>query len=861
MQQQLEKELGPDRAIEIETDDEENEAERVCNDLEYDTESDITGPCRGGLSSDCLDQDASTFWPQSYRRSMDMYTSMTPPSISYLKDNSFLASADKRLQTLDTESSLVEPLVSSTSVDRDFPSLIPVKVSTICELTRSVSELPPTNQCSYTQSLLNAINALCGIGILSTPYALREGGWFSILILFILGTITCYTGILLKRCLESSPHLQTYPDIGQAAFGLHGRICIAAVLYVELYSSCVEFLIMMSDNLAASFPNAQMDVAGIHLNSYQVCAIASTLVILPTVWLRNLSLLSFVSAGGVVTLALVVVCLLWVGVATDVGFHPSGKALDYTRLPITIGIYSFCYGSHSVFPNIYSSMKEPSRFPLVLVISFLVAASLYAGVAVCGFLMFGEATNPQFTLNLPTNFVASDIAAWSVVVAPLTKFALSITPVALGIEELLPADQLRSHTMSVLIRTCLVVSTLVVALAVPYFGSLMALIGSFLVMLVNLKLLGSGSGKRYCSGESRQDSGPLLVSKSNATSVLVLPLKTQEIQSPPSKLPFTHNVTLTVSLAVGTPPQNVTMVLDTGSELSWLQCNTTRRDRPVFDPTRSLSYTPIACSSPTCTTQTQDFSIPASCDSKNLCHAILSYADASSSEGNLAMDNFTFSGSHFPGTIFGCMDSGFSSNSDEDSKTTGLMGMNRGVAYTVQLEGIKVSQKLLQLPKSIFEPDHTGAGQTMVDSGTQFTFLLGPAYTALRNEFINQTASVLRVLEDPNFVFQAAFDLCFLIPQNSSGLPELPPVSLVFRGAEITVSGERLLYRVPDEVRGNDSVHCFTFGNSDLLAIEAYIIGHHHQQNIWMEFDLEKSRIGVAKVRCDLAGQRFGIYH
>ncbi|KAK4419048.1 Amino acid transporter AVT1D [Sesamum alatum] len=477
--QQLEKELGPDRAIEIETDDEENEAERVCHDLEDDTESDITG-LRGALSSDCLDHDVSNFWPQSYRRSMDMYTSMTPPSISYLKDSSFLASVDKRSQTFDAESSLFNPLVSSTSEDRDFPSLIPVKVSTFCELRGSVSELPPTEQCSYTQSLLNAINALCGIGILSTPYALKEGGWFSILILFILGTITCYTGILLKRCLESASHLQTYPDIGQAAFGLSGRICIA--------SSCVEFLIMMSDNLAASFPNVQMDVAGIHLDSYQICAIASTLVILPTVWLRNLSLLSFISAGGVVTLALVVVCLLWVGVASDVGFHPSGKPLDYTKLPITIGIYSFCYGSHSVFPNIYSSMKEPSRFPSVLVISFIVAGLLYAGVAVCGFLMFGEATDPQFTLNLPANFVASDIAGWSVVVAPVTKFGLSITPVALGIEELLPAAQLRSHAMSVLIRTILVVSTLVVALAVPYFGSMMALIGSLLVMLVSVIL-------------------------------------------------------------------------------------------------------------------------------------------------------------------------------------------------------------------------------------------------------------------------------------------------------------------------------------------------------------------------------------
>lgn len=402
----------------------------------------------------------------------------------------------------------------------------------------------------------------------------------------------------------------------------------------------------------------------------------------------------------------------------------------------------------------------------------------------------------------------------------------------------------------------------------------------------------------------------------NTTRILVLPLKTQQISSSaPSKLPFTHNVTLTVSLAVGTPPQNVTMVLDTGSELSWLQCNTTRTDRPAFDPTRSSSYTAVACSSPTCTTQTQDFSIPASCDARNLCHAVLSYADASSSEGNLALDNFTVAGSQFPATIFGCMDSGYSSNADEDSKTTGLMGMNRGslsfvsqmgfkkfsycisgsdysgillfgesnftwlplnytpliqistplpyfnrVAYTVQLEGIKVTEKLLQLPKSVFEPDHTGAGQTMVDSGTQFTFLLGPAYTSLRTEFINRTAGILRVLEDPDFVFQGAFDLCFRVPLNATGLPELPPVSLVFRGAQITVSGERLLYRVPGEVRGADSVYCFTFGNSDLLGIEAYIIGHHHQQNVWMEFDLVNSRIGVAQVRCDTAGQRFGVH-
>ncbi|KAF9599395.1 hypothetical protein IFM89_036952 [Coptis chinensis] len=397
---------------------------------------------------------------------------------------------------------------------------------------------------------------------------------------------------------------------------------------------------------------------------------------------------------------------------------------------------------------------------------------------------------------------------------------------------------------------------------------------------------------------------------------LVLSLKTQVIPSRPStKLTFHHNISLTVLLNVGTPPQTVSMVLDTGSELSWLHCKSSPNLKSIFNPVRSSSYSPVPCTSTTCTTRTRDLSIPASCDVKKLCHTTLSYADASSSEGNLAYDTFHIGSSAVPGTVFGCMDTSFSSNSEEDSKNTGLLGMNRGslslvsqlgmskfsycisnrdstgvlvlgdssfpwlkplsytpliqntdplpyndrVAYTVQLEGIRVSQKQLALPKSIFVPDHTGAGQTMIDSGTQFTFLLGPAYTALRNEFLEQTKGVLKVLWDPNFVFQNAMDLCYLVPVSQVNLPVLPTVSLMFRGAEMVIRGDRLLYRVPGEVRGGNSVYCFTFGNSELLGLEAYIIGHHHQHNMWMEFDLTNSRMGFAPIECDMASQKLGV--
>ncbi|XP_043708577.1 aspartic proteinase PCS1-like [Telopea speciosissima] len=413
-------------------------------------------------------------------------------------------------------------------------------------------------------------------------------------------------------------------------------------------------------------------------------------------------------------------------------------------------------------------------------------------------------------------------------------------------------------------------------------------------------------------------------SSKQSRAIVVLPLKTQIIPSSsvpkaPNQVSFHHNVSLTASLTVGNPPQNVSMVIDTGSELSWLHCNKTPNLLSTYDRLRSSSYSTIPCSSPTCTNRTRDLPIQPSCDSRKLCHVTLAYADASSSEGNLAFDTFRIGSSAAPGTIFGCMDSGFSSTTQEDSKTTGLMGMNRGAlsfvsqmgfqkfsycisdrnswgvlllgggggngsgfpwlgplnytpliqistplpyfdraAYTVQLEGIKVSDKLLPLPKSVFEPDHTGAGQTMVDSGTQFTFLLGSVYSALRNEFLQQMRGVLTVLEDSNFVFQGTMDLCFRVPLSRPSLPALPTVSLVFRGAEMRVFGESLLYKVDGEVRGRDQVYCFTFGNSDLMGVEAYIIGHHHQQNLWMEFDLQNSRVGLAPVSCALASQRLG---
>ena len=74
------------------------------------------------------------------------------------------------------------------------------------------------------------MNALCGVGLLSTPFAMKEGGWLGISILLIFAVLSFYTGILLRACLDSKPGIETYPDIGQAAFGALGRVLISVKL-------------------------------------------------------------------------------------------------------------------------------------------------------------------------------------------------------------------------------------------------------------------------------------------------------------------------------------------------------------------------------------------------------------------------------------------------------------------------------------------------------------------------------------------------------------------------------------------------------------------------------------------------------
>lgn len=63
------------------------------------------------------------------------------------------------------------------------------------------------------EALLNCINILLGCGILTIPYALKEGGWAAFVVLAVMGASTNYTGKMLIKCQEYFVH---HPDVSPA---------------------------------------------------------------------------------------------------------------------------------------------------------------------------------------------------------------------------------------------------------------------------------------------------------------------------------------------------------------------------------------------------------------------------------------------------------------------------------------------------------------------------------------------------------------------------------------------------------------------------------------------------------------------
>ncbi|XVF58886.1 hypothetical protein PTKIN_Ptkin07bG0102000 [Pterospermum kingtungense] len=338
-----------------------------------------------------------------------------------------------------------------------------------------------------------------------------------------------------------------------------------------------------------------------------------------------------------------------------------------------------------------------------------------------------------------------------------------------------------------------------------------------------------------------------------------------------------------IDLAIGTPTESYSAILDTGSDLIWTQCKPCsqcfKQSTPIFDPKKSSTFSKLSCSSDLCEALPQS-----ACDDG--CEYLYTYGDYSSTQGVMATETFTFGKVSVPNIGFGCggdnEGDGFSQGAglvglgrgplslvsqlkepkfsycltsiDETQESTLLMGSIAGVNkslgaikttplihnpsqpsfYYLSLEGISVGDTRLPIKKSTFALEDDGTGGLIIDSGTTITYLEESAFDVVKKEFISQ----MKLSVDDSG--STGLELCFRLPSGSTEI-DVPKLVFHFDGADLDLPGEN--YMISDSTLG---VICLAMGSSSGMSI----FGNVQQQNMLVLHDLKKETLSFVPTQC-----------
>jgi len=342
-----------------------------------------------------------------------------------------------------------------------------------------------------------------------------------------------------------------------------------------------------------------------------------------------------------------------------------------------------------------------------------------------------------------------------------------------------------------------------------------------------------------------------------------------------------------VTAGFGTPAKNSLLIIDTGSDLTWIQCKPCAdcysQVDAIFEPKQSSSYKTLPCLSATCTELITSESNPTPCLLGGCVYEI-NYGDGSSSQGDFSQETLTLGSDSFQNFAFGCGHTntglfkgssgllGLGQNSlsfpsqskskyggqfayclpDFGSSTsTGSFSVGKGsipasavftplvsnfmypTFYFVGLNGISVGGDRLSIPPAVL-----GRGSTIVDSGTVITRLLPQAYNALKTSFRSKTRDL------PSAKPFSILDTCYDLSRHSQ--VRIPTITFHFQNnADVAVSDVGIL--VP--VQNDGSQVCLAFASASQMD-GFNIIGNFQQQRMRVAFDTGAGRIGFASGSC-----------
>ncbi|TXG67016.1 hypothetical protein EZV62_008291 [Acer yangbiense] len=314
-----------------------------------------------------------------------------------------------------------------------------------------------------------------------------------------------------------------------------------------------------------------------------------------------------------------------------------------------------------------------------------------------------------------------------------------------------------------------------------------------------------------------------------------------------------------VKIGIGVLGTGYWLILDTGSDLTWIQCKpcVSCYDQvdPIFDPKYSSSFRNLSCTK-------EILCHPYFCNDRQ-CFYGISYGDGSISNGYIAREFFIFNTPSPPFRMkFGCsskargelmgkfsgilgmnmepvsfMDDAYNGRPVQEFKKTPFVANPFSSNYYLDLQDISINGKRLNLPKDTFKIKGNGQGGCVIDSGTTITRLKSSVYITVKYELEAYFARY-GIHRSYGGCGTTRSILCFELPR---GFNAFPSMTYHFSGADLFVEPKHgFLFTI------SHFAPAITEGDAELT-----ILGSWHQHNIRFIYDTGLRELSFAPEECD----------
>ncbi|KAI9308299.1 transmembrane amino acid transporter protein-domain-containing protein, partial [Cunninghamella echinulata] len=332
----------------------------------------------------------------------------------------------------------------------------------------------------------NIVCVIVGTGMLGLPYALKQGGWFGLFILFLAWFMSTYTAIILIKCLYvvGNKRLLNYKDVATAAFGIVGGwVSFFFNAWVTL-GAPILYMVLSGDNfhqLCKDTP-AELDV-----NRWRI--ISCAIIAIPFIIVKNMKEVAFMSVFGVVATVIVVIIVLAISCIDQAHFTQATidaiehDGVIWDQFPVALATISFSFGGNIVYPHVEASMKNRKDWTKVCAAGLGTCALLYFLIAIPGYYIFGNTVKSPIYDSI-SDGVPKIIAIILMTVNILVSSPILLTSFSLDCEEMANITVERfgkwgEFGIRAVFRIIIMVVVGVIACSVPLFSALMSLIGAF----------------------------------------------------------------------------------------------------------------------------------------------------------------------------------------------------------------------------------------------------------------------------------------------------------------------------------------------------------------------------------------------